>query len=190
MNFLGHFYLSGHDPELVVGNFIADFVKGKKYLDYPSKISEGIMMHRNIDDFTDRHPTFLQGKRRLFPKYRHYSGVIQDMYYDHFLASLWSDYSSEPLYDFSYRIYDYIENYKHLLPEKSMYMYPYMKGGNWLMRYQTIEGISESLHGMSRRISHDSKLDQATQELIENYDSIKEEFQAFMPELEKEFAGF
>jgi len=76
MNFLGHFYLSQDDPELIVGNFIADYVKGKKYQDYPSGISKGIMMHRNIDHFTDSHHLVRNGRKRLFDKYRHYSGVI------------------------------------------------------------------------------------------------------------------
>ena len=85
MNFLGHFYLSQSNPELVVGNFIADFVKGNKYIDYPDKIAEGIMMHRHIDYYTDHHPKVSKGRKRLFGTYRHYSEVIMDMYYDHFL---------------------------------------------------------------------------------------------------------
>ncbi len=187
MNFLGHFYLSHHDPDLLVGNFIADFVKGKKYLDYPQKISEGIMMHRHIDDYTDRHELVRRGKKRLFSKYRHYSGVIIDMYYDHFLSNLWSDYSEYSLSSFSARIYETIENNFSILPERSQFLFPYMKNGNWLLRYGTTEGIGQSLTGMSKRINHDSMLDESINELHEYYEVFKVEFQQFIIEIKNHF---
>lgn len=187
MNFLGHFYLSHHDPDLLVGNFIADFVKGKKYLDYPSKIAKGIMMHRKIDEFTDRHTLVRQGKKRLFGKYRHYSGVIMDMYYDHFLASLWDDYSEHKLSSFSAQVYETIENHFSILPERSQFLFPYMKNGNWLLRYASTEGIGQSLTGMSKRINHDSKLDESVHELHEYYDMYKVEFQQFIIDIKAHF---
>lgn len=187
MNFLGHFYLSQNDPDLIIGNFIADFVKGKEYLDYPKKVSEGIMMHRFIDHYTDRHPMVKAGRKRLFGKYRHYSGVIMDMYYDHFLANLWSDYSESSLASFSIKIYETIEKNFHILPERPRFLFPYMKNGNWLLRYQTTEGIGESLSGMSKRINHDSKLDESIYELHEYYENYKEEFQQFIIEIKDHF---
>ena len=187
MNFLGHFYLSYPDPELLVGNFIADYVKGKKYLDYPDKISEGIMMHRQIDFFTDQHPMVKQGRKRLFDKYRHYSGVIIDMYYDHFLANLWGDYSNDSLDVFANNIYKTIESYWDHLPQKSQYLFPYMKSGNWLLRYANTEGIGQSLNGMSRRLNNNSKLDQAVYQLHEFYQEFRLEFQEFIIDIRKEF---
>ena len=187
MNFLGHFYLSHSDPDLLIGNFIADFVQGKKYMDYPHKISEGIMMHRQIDYFTDRHKMVRQGRKRLFGKYRHYSGVIIDMYYDHFLASLWDDYSEDPLDTFANRMYKTIEENWDSLPPESQYMYPYMKNRNWLLSYASTEGIGQSLTGMSKRIIHDSKLDEAIHELHEYYEVFKLEFQQFIIEIKAHF---
>lgn len=188
MNFLGHFYLSQNDPDLIVGNYVADFVKGKKYMDYPPRISEGIMMHREIDQFTDSHQMVRNGRKRLFGKYRHYSGVIIDMYYDHYLASLWENYSNDSLSVFSNRIYHTIEeNWQHL-PSQSQYMFPYMKSGNWLLRYQTIEGIGQSLTGMSKRLNNNSMLDQAVDELHEFYKEFEVEFKEFIIEIEKRFS--
>jgi len=187
MNFLGHFYLSQKDPELIVGNYIADFVKGKKYNEYPSRISEGIMMHRHIDYYTDRHPLVRNGRKRLFGKYRHYSGVIIDMYYDHYLARLWENYSREPLSVFAQQIYSTLEaNWQHL-PAQSQYMFPYLKSGNWLLRYASIEGLGKSLTGMSRRLNNNSKLDQAVHELHEFYGDFEEEFKEFIDEIKKYF---
>lgn len=190
MNFLGHFYLSKNDPGLLIGNYIADFVKGKKYLDYPDAISKGIIMHRNIDFFTDGHEMFRKGKKRLFPIYRHYSGVIMDMYYDHFLARFWGDYSQINLEDFSKSVYETIQENWEYLPEKSKYMFPYMKNGNWLLRYSTTMGIDQSLNGMSRRLNNNSKLELAVNQLHEYYDEYKSEFESFMPELNEQFKDF
>ena len=188
MNFLGHFYLSHQDPELLVGNFIADYVKGRRYQDYPEGIAEGIMMHRHIDHFTDVHPMVKQGRKRLFEKYRHYSGVIIDMYYDHYLANLWDSYSAESLATFTEEVYDTIEEYWHHLPAQSQHMFPYMKSGNWLLRYASTDGIGQSLNGMSRRLNNGSKLDQAVEQLVEYYDDFKEEFQKFFEEIQLKFS--
>lgn len=184
MNFLGHFYLSQHDAELVVGNFIADFVKGKKYLDYPPAIAEGIRMHREIDFYTDSHVMVKKGRTRLFEYYRHYSGVIMDMYYDHYLAAFWEQYSRVSLEKFSEQIYEVIAEYKELLPEKSRFMFPYMRRDNWLLRYATTEGIDRSLTGMARRLDNGSKLEQAIAQLHEYYDEYAAEFQSFMSDIE------
>jgi acyl carrier protein phosphodiesterase len=189
MNFLGHFYLSSFDPELLVGNFIADDIKGKKYLDFPEKISKGIMMHREIDFYTDHHPIVKQGRERLFGKYRHYSGVIIDMYYDHFLASLWDNYSEESLSSYANSIYKTLEKYTDQLPERSQFLFPHMKSGNWLLRYASIEGIGQSLNGMSRRLNNNSKLNLAVYELNEFYDEFKAEFQEFIVAIKKHFDG-
>ncbi len=190
MNFLGHFYLSKNDPGLLVGNFIADFVKGKQYLDYPDEISKGIIMHRKIDHYTDRHSMIRKGRKRLFPFYRHYAGVIMDMYYDHLLARFWNEYTSEPLETFSSSVYNTIESYWKFLPEMARYMFPYMKSGNWLVRYQTTEGLGKSLNGMSRRLNNNSKLELAVTQLHEYYDDFRSEFEKFMPELKEEFKNY
>src|SRR5277367_1527199 len=101
MNFLAHLYLSGDNPKIKTGNFIGDFVKGKNLADrFEKDIAKGIVLHREIDWFTDRHPVVKQSKDRLREKYRHYSGVIVDVFYDHFLARNWINYSSKSLSDF------------------------------------------------------------------------------------------
>ena len=84
MNFLAHIYLSGDNDLLKIGNFMADSVHGKRYLDYTDDLQKGILLHRFIDTFTDAHPIYRQSRRRLYEKYGHYAGVIMDFVYDHF----------------------------------------------------------------------------------------------------------
>ena len=45
-----------NDPDILPGNKISDFIKGKKQFDYPEKIQAGIKLHGAIDEFTERHP--------------------------------------------------------------------------------------------------------------------------------------
>ena len=126
MNFLAHLYLSRHNDELMIGNFIADSVKGSNFKGYSEGIAKGIIMHRAIDSFTDNHPVFLKSVHRLQPKYRKYSGVIMDIFYDHFLAKNWKEHSDEELADFTKRVHKIMIMNRDIMPEKSEQFLKYM----------------------------------------------------------------
>ncbi len=83
MNYLAHLYLSGKSEELLIGNFIADSVKGAEIDKFSTEIKAGIVMHRLIDTYTDSHPIVSESKIRLREKYKKYSGVVVDIFYDH-----------------------------------------------------------------------------------------------------------
>ena len=114
MNFLAHIYLSGNNDMLKIGNFMADSVRGHHYLDYPDEIRKGILLHRYIDTFTDAHPIYRKSKHRLHEKYGHYSGVIMDIVYDHFLAKNWNNYSDEKNEQKIFPIFIYLKYVKYL----------------------------------------------------------------------------
>lgn len=186
MNFLAHLYLSGPDPDVMTGNFIGDFVKGRQSVAaFPPKIISGIELHRAIDTFTDSHPVVAQSKKRLWATYRHYSGVIVDMYYDHFLAVNWSTYSPQLLPDYADHCYDVLEQRLSGLPEDVQLMLPYMIRGNWLVNYARLEGIQRALGGMARRTRFDSNMDKAVGDLREHYAAFGEEFAVFFQDLSK-----
>ena len=190
MNFLAHLHLSGKDPNILVGNFIGDFVKGKKVENYEPGIAKGILLHRSIDYFTDIHQIVAKSKGRLRDKYRHYSGVIVDIFYDHILASNWSQYHSKSLEKFAEDTYKLVLSYEEILPKKVLYMLPYMMKNNWLVSYASIDGISSVLLGMSRRTKYRSRMEEATKELKEDYDLYKKEFKEFYPELVEHASKF
>jgi acyl carrier protein phosphodiesterase len=184
MNFLAHLYLSGDSSDIMIGNFIADFVKGKSSLQqFDSKIVKGIELHRSIDEFTDKHPVVKQSKDRLRATYRHYSGVIVDVFYDHYLAKNWSNYHDAPLADFAAKAYATIQQQDSILPAAVKQMLPYMIRGNWLVHYGETEGIHQALTGMSRRTPYESHMDEAVVDLRKYYDEFKNEFEVFFPEL-------
>ncbi|NVK04421.1 MAG: DUF479 domain-containing protein [Flavobacteriia bacterium] len=183
MNFLAHIYLSFEDPEITIGNFVADSVKGDGLPHHSSRIKTGIALHRAIDDFTDHHPVTSRSKARLFGKYRHYSSVLIDIFYDHFLARSWSDWHDEPLADYAQRHYDFFADRKADLPRQVQHMLPYMVQYDWLTNYQYFEGMQRVLNGMSRRASFKSKMEQAVAELKEHHAAFEADFQEFFPEL-------
>ena len=183
MNYLAHIYLSGNNDLITIGNFIADGIKGKSYKKQPKKIQIGILLHRNIDTFTDAHPIFRQSTKRLHEKYGHYSGIIVDILYDHFLAKNWSNYSNTPLKDYVENFYDSLETHHELLPLRIQKMMPYMMTDNWLLSYASIEGISRVLDGMNRRTKNHSGMNEAVNELELFYSEFETEFSIFFDEL-------
>ncbi len=183
MNFLAHIYLSGDNTAITIGNFIADGIKGKRYAKYPNAIQIGILLHREIDTFTDAHPTVRMSTKRLHKNYGHYSGVIVDILYDHFLAKNWSHYSDTPLDLYVENFYDELKANFTILPVRIQKMMPYMIADNWLLSYANIEGIQKVLNGMNHRTNNISGMHKATDELQEFYAEFEEEFTAFFEEL-------
>jgi acyl carrier protein phosphodiesterase len=183
MNFLAHIYLSGDNNLITIGNFMADGIRGNKYKKYPLDIQIGILLHREIDTFTDAHPIVRQSTKRLHANYSHYSGVIVDILYDHFLAKNWAKYSKVPLDLYIENFYNTVNSHFEILPDRTKKMMPHMIAGNWLLNYASIEGIQEVLEGMNRRTKYVSGMNEATKELVEFYSEFENEFTLFFEEL-------
>lgn len=184
MNYLAHIYLSGEDEQLKIGNFIADSVKGRKFIGFPEKVKNGIILHRAIDTFTDSHPVVKKSIHRLFPVYSHYSAVIVDILYDHFLAANWSDYSNIPLEKYVAEFYEVLNENFEILPKRVKHFLPFMIRDNWLLNYATIDGIGKILFQMDQRTKNRSKMQLATTELKLYYSEFEEEFRSFFTDLE------
>lgn len=183
MNFLAHAYLSFDQEKILVGNFAADFIKGRDLHLYEEGIQMGIMLHREIDTFTDTHPLVKAGQSYLRPKFRHYSTVISDIFFDYFLAKNWSTYSNQPLENFAIKTYDLMEQYHDQLPEDFNQMLNWMKNQNWLVAYGSQEGIQRALNGLTRRAKFDSKMNEATAVLKEKEQEFEVIFFAFFEDL-------
>ena len=184
MNFLAHAYLSGEDEKILVGNFIGDFVKGRQALNaFEPGIVKGVELHRAIDEFTDNHQVVHQSKERLREKYRHYAGVIVDVFYDHFLASGWPAFHPLPLKDFVRQTYRTVQSFSNVLPVRFKQLFPYMVSGDWLVNYGSMQGIHRTLSGMASRTPYPSRMEEATNDLKAHYDLFLHEFNLFFPDL-------
>ena len=183
MNYLAHLYLSFGDPKIMVGNFIADSVKGRQMLTFPPEILQGIILHRHIDTYTDQHPITAQSRQRIRHRYRKYSGVVVDIYYDHFLAANWKDYSDQSLQLFTKNAYRVLFSHYLLMPARMKRFLPAMAMGNWLASYASISNVGIALSGMAQRTRFDSQMQHATEELVMYYEDLKNDFVQFFPDL-------
>lgn len=182
MNFLAHIYLSGDNDLIKLGNFMADGIHGKPDR-FPPDVQKGILLHRAIDTYTDAHPIFRQGTKRLHPHYHHYAGVIMDIYYDHFLAKNWGGYHDKPLSEFAAAFYKSLEDNYSILTDKTKTMMPYMIKHDWLGSYATVEGIAGILSQMDNRTGKRSGMTDAVNELKEYYSEFEAEFTEFFRDI-------
>lgn len=185
MNYLAHAFLSFGHHEILVGNMISDFVKGKKKFDYPINIQKGIALHREIDAFADEHPATRLAKTVFKPHYRLYSAPFMDIVYDHFLALDNDRFSLLPLDHFSRDVYHILDQYEQLFPETFGFIYPYMKKHNWLFNYQYFHAIEKSFGGLARRATYITEGETAFRLFNENYQFLQQCYMDFFPALEK-----
>lgn len=183
MNFLAHIYLSGDTNEILIGNFIGDYVKGNDYLKYPTNIGKGILLHRKIDAFTDKHSVTKSCKTFINPKYRKFSGIVIDIFYDHFLATNWEQYSSVPLKEFAIRKYNILGAYYDFFPREVKDFFPYFLKSNWLYAYSTVRGLKVVLRRMAIQTSLPDFSAYAISRLKENYEVLGENFKVFFKDI-------
>ena len=189
MNYLAHAYLSFGQPQILAGNMISDFVKGKKQFDYSPMIQKGIRLHRSIDSFTDEHPITKDMKQVFRPVYGLYAGAFTDIVYDYFLANDKNEFTSDAtLESFSYQAYATLESYLPGLPLIFQQMFPYMKSHNWLYNYRHLSGIQKSFAGMAHRAKYITESDSAFKIFEENLSSMQRSYKAFFPLLKNHAA--
>ena len=151
MNFLAHAYLSFENKEILVGNMISDFVKGKAQYDFTAGIRKGIILHRRIDDYTDTHSAIKEAKEYFRPYYRLYSSPIIDIVLDHYLANDPGIFKPRDLENFTQTVYKTLNQYSAQLPLRFIHAFTYMQADDWLFNYQYKEGIVKSIRGLVRR---------------------------------------
>lgn len=167
----------------MIGNFIADHIRGNRFTHLDPEIQQGIKLHREIDTFTDAHPITRKSKRRLNKRYGLYAGIIIDIFYDHYLAKNWYEYSAIPLDVFVDSVYALLDGNKEILPEKTNHMLPYMMKHNWLFNYQFKKGIKSVLNGMNRRTKNLGQMDLAIDDLYELDSEFEKDFKLFFEDL-------
>lgn len=167
----------------MIGNLIADHIRGNKFAHFSENIQKGIILHRKIDTFTDAHEIVRKSKRRLHERYGHYDGIIIDIFYDYFLAKNWTTYSQIPLDIFAQGVYQLLSDNFEILPKKTQEILPYMIEFDWLYNYQFLDGIQEVLNGMNRRTQGKSQMNLAINDLKELEADFNNDFTSFFNDL-------
>jgi acyl carrier protein phosphodiesterase len=183
MNYLAHLFLSEGTPESLIGNLLGDFVKGSAVNLYPQEIIKGIYLHRKVDSYTDSHAIVRSSKSLVCHERCRFAGVLIDVFYDHFLAKNWLEYSEIPLREFSVRVYKILQDSRDILPESLKQVMPTIIDRDLLGSYQEIEGINRALNRMSLRIKRTNNLAGGIEDLTANYQQLESDFRAFFPDL-------
>lgn len=185
MNFLAHSHLSGTNRDILFGNFIADSVKGSEFNNFPLDIKNGILLHRKIDSYTDKHQIVRSSIKLIRPDYGKFSGIIVDIYYDHFLAINWEKYHEQSLSDFARNVYLTLGKRFRYLPSRNKRMLPFLIAQNWLVGYANIDDLRRVFWGMDRRTKYISGMKNAVDQLIKNHKLLESHFIEFYPDLEE-----
>lgn len=183
MNYLAHLLLSGSDEDVIFGNFIGDAIKGKQYQKYSMNIQKGILLHRQIDTFTDSHPIYLQSKRRFYKNYPKISGVITDILYDHLLCLEWDKHTHKKLPDFINSSYDFLDSRILDMPDRMTPVYEHMRTHDWFARYQTKEGTALSLMQIGKRMGFGLNIGNSIMEFEKEETLFIDEFNVFFDEM-------
>lgn len=187
MNYLAHAYLSFNKPEVLVGNMISDFVKGKKKLDYAPGIQSGITLHRLIDQFTDEHAATKKAKEIFRPHYRLYSAAFIDVVYDHFLANDEEAFPGNSLQSFAQEVYKELSKHAAVFPAGFASLFPYMKQYDWLYNYRHHAGTKRSFEGLAHRALYIKESATAFALFEKHYQYLQECYRQFFPAV-KEFS--
>lgn len=186
MNYLAHAFLSFNDPQVLTGNMISDYVKGKTQYDYPGTIQAGIKLHRAIDLFTDQHSSSRIISEVFRPVYRLYSSAFTDIVYDYFLAndpSLFPEPGS--LDSFAQETYAALRSNSDFFPQKFSALFPYMHTQNWLYNYQFEWGIQRSFEGLGRRAAYLPETAIAFDLFLAHKELLQEQYELFFPSVKK-----
>ncbi len=185
MNYLAHLALSHFDPDVMLGNFIGDCVKGSDYERYSPRVRMGLLLHRQIDYFTDTHAIAKETSDYFRPLYRHYAGILCDMTYDHFLAANWIEvYPNIELHRFVAKAQKVLLINYFRMPGKMRKLLPFLIKSRRLEDYSTTEGLGRALSVMTRNTSLPDHTKEAVKIVKANYDTIRQQFFAFYKELQ------
>ena len=183
MNYLAHIYLSGDCPETMIGGLLGDFVKGPLRGDLPQAIETGIKLHRKIDVFTDALPDIKTAINRIEPPYRRFGGILIDICYDHFLATHWSVFHSQPLESYCQYFYQVLSDYDHHLPANAKRFSEVAPKVKWLESYVKMGKLEYVLEKVGQRFRTTIPLEKAYPQLLRDYPLLSEEFSRTFPQI-------
>jgi acyl carrier protein phosphodiesterase len=186
MNYLAHLLLSANTPEIAIGGLLGDFVKGGRDRDYAPAVRTGILLHRDIDRYTDAHAAHRRSRALISPERRRFAGILVDVFYDHFLVRHWASFSSAPLPEFTGAVYADLLRHRSEFPERLQRIVPMMARDDWLGSYGELAAVAAALDGIRRRFGRYPRaaaLAGAVAELETHYVEHERQFLRFFPEL-------
>jgi acyl carrier protein phosphodiesterase len=183
VNHLAHALLAGPNDDVLLGSLLGDFWRGAPDAGWPEGVRAGVVLHRNIDVYTDSHPYVAGVRSRFEAPWRRYAGILIDIYFDHVLAREWPRHADEPLEAFSARCAVLLERHAAWLPADLNHFTRYLRAHGLFAAYAQRSTIEQVLAGISRRLRHPNPLAQAGPALWALADELDGAFARFFPDL-------
>lgn len=183
MNYLAHFHLAYGDHDLMIGALLGDFVKGPLRGGHIRPVENGIILHRRIDAFTDRHQLLKHSHQEFEPVFRRYSGIMTDVVFDHFLSKHWEKFHPQPLVDFSEEVFKLLRN-NPVLSAPAQKMADALDRNKLFALYRDWDTVNSALTHIGQRLKGVNPLDTAAHELHRHYTMLEETFFEFYQQLQ------
>ena len=183
MNHLAHLALAGESPQLIVGGFLGDFVKGRLENRFQPGIETGIRLHRAIDAFTDHNPKVRLAASRFEVSLRRYSGILLDVLFDHLLAKEWGNYYEDDLEKFSQHVLSLLVDNSDHLPSEALEVAIKMRRVNSLANYGEVRFLENAFENISRRLTRKNPVADSVDSCLALLPDLQQDFQEFYPEL-------
>jgi acyl carrier protein phosphodiesterase len=184
MNFLAHLHIANHCSSDLAGNLLGDFVKGDPSKHYSQSLADGIRLHRFVDSYTDAHAISRQAKSLFKKETQRFAPIALDVFWDHCLATNWSEYSDSSLKQFCEISHNKIsQDSESHWPENFVMIHQKMAEQCWLESYESMDSIEMVLERMSLRRPRLAALKACFGDLSNNYDKLQCHFYELYPDV-------
>lgn len=184
MNYLAHLHLATLANSSLLGNLMADYVRGDPHQQWPAVIADGIALHRRIDAVTDALPEVRQARQLFRSETRRVAPITLDVIWDHFLSLNWDKVVPEiSLPAFLAQARNVIEPALGSTPERFQTLNHYLWNDRWMERYADADYLQNVLRGMASRRPRLAALADSYQDFIDNYHNLEELFWQLYPRM-------
>ncbi|MGK3115785.1 ACP phosphodiesterase [Candidatus Pantoea formicae] len=184
MNFLAHLHLAQLANSSLLGNLMADFVRGNVQSQWPETVVAGIAMHRRVDVLTDSLPEVREARQFFRAETRRVAPITLDVIWDHFLALHWDRlHPAQSLVDFTAAAEREILPQLPGTPEGFVELNAVMWRERWFEHYAEPARLARVLNGMAHRRPRLVALRDSYQDFVEHYQQLEPLFFQFYPRL-------
>lgn len=167
---------------------LGDMVKGKLMKDIHPEVRQGVLLHRQIDAFTDSHAIVLEVIANFKPTLGRYAGIAVDVLFDHYLAKNWSSYHILSFEQYQQDLFKDYRSVSHQLTEKMCSIADLIEERKWMFQYQSLEGLQNIYEQMSKRVDNRVFFPASMPVIDQKGGELEKLFVQFFQELQGEFS--
>ena len=190
MNFLAHCVLARSHPDLMVGGFLGDFLKGRIPAELPARIADGVRLHRRLDAYSAEQPEIRRSVLRLPSELRRVAPVFVDLVADHVLARRFAELEGQSLISFTRYTYQVLDESRHLYPDSARRFLDAMRTHDLLGAYTEPRVIERAFLHIAERLRMKDIVAPAMASLQADYVGFETDFAHYYPDLKSHTADW